>query len=89
MFGSLLADLCFPPVLMCYATHPHPHLQKQALEIAARMAESNASLQRDVRISHSIIPDDFGEEEAEEQAQEEEARAGRAGVSRVAGFMGS
>jgi hypothetical protein len=32
-------------------------LHLQALEIAARITESHTSLQRDVRISHSVIPE--------------------------------
>lgn len=58
----------------------------QALEIAARMAESNASLQKDIRISHSVIPDHF---EQEEDGMAEEAFRQSRGSAQVAEFTGS
>eukprot|EP00878_Enallax_costatus_P030418 GHUV01033117.1.p1 GENE.GHUV01033117.1~~GHUV01033117.1.p1 ORF type:complete len:116 (+),score=26.97 GHUV01033117.1:411-758(+) len=64
-----------------------PRDEMKALEIAARMAESNASLQRDVRISHSVIPEHFMDSRQQEDEQEE-LQATRAG-GRVVGFMGS
>lgn len=51
------------------------------------MAESNASLQRDVRISHSVIPEHFMDVRQQEE-EEEEIKVTRAG-GRVMGFMGS
>lgn len=58
----------------------------QALEIAARMAESNASLQRDIRISHSVIPEHF--EVGEEDMTNDDYRMSQ-GPARVAEFTGS
>eukprot|EP00879_Flechtneria_rotunda_P013085 GHRR01013665.1.p1 GENE.GHRR01013665.1~~GHRR01013665.1.p1 ORF type:complete len:269 (+),score=60.10 GHRR01013665.1:252-1058(+) len=63
-----------------------PRDEIKALELAARMAESNASLQRDVRISHSVIPDHFGD--IRQEQHEEELKAGRPG-GQIVGFMGS
>jgi hypothetical protein len=58
----------------------------QALEIAARMAESSATLQKDIRISHSVIPDHF---EQEEDGMAEEAFRQSRGAAQVAEFTGS
>lgn len=57
------------------------------MEIAARITESSASLQRDVRISHSVIPEHFMDARLQ-QDEEEELKASKAG-GRIAGFMGS
>lgn len=57
----------------------------QALEIAARMAESSANLQKDIRISHSVIPDHF---EQEDDGVDDDFRQSR-GAGRVAEFTGS
>lgn len=57
----------------------------QALEIAARMAESNASLQKDIRISHSVIPHHL---EGDDDGVDEEFRASKE-AARVAEFTGS
>jgi hypothetical protein len=62
-----------------------PLLLLQALEIAARMAESNASLQKDIRISHSVIPDHL---EGDDDGVDEEFRASKE-AARVAEFTGS
>jgi hypothetical protein len=72
----------------------------QALEIAARMAESNAmQVARDVRISHSYVPhhlqhpaDPLDEPDVDaELAEGEEGGAGVGGEGggRVPGIMGS
>lgn len=78
-FNLQAADFVFASVLLLY--------HQQALDIAARMAESNASLQRDVRISHSVIPEHFMDSRHQEEEQED-LQATRAG-GRVVGFMGS
>ncbi|KAF8063870.1 vacuolar iron transporter 4 [Scenedesmus sp. PABB004] len=57
-----------------------PRDEMKAMEIAARMAESSATLQRDVRISHSVIPEAFLDGGAEDDDD-----APRAGGGRVAG----
>jgi hypothetical protein len=57
------------------------------MEIAARITESSASLQRDVRISHSVIPEHFMDARLQ-QEEEEELKASKAG-GRIAWFMGS
>eukprot|EP00882_Tetradesmus_deserticola_P010145 GHRQ01010720.1.p2 GENE.GHRQ01010720.1~~GHRQ01010720.1.p2 ORF type:complete len:339 (+),score=123.54 GHRQ01010720.1:1335-2351(+) len=61
-----------------------PRDEMKALEIAARMTESQASLQRDVRISHSVIPEHFADARTAEEAEE----AARDKGHTVAGFMG-
>lgn len=48
------------------------------------MAETSNQLQRDVRISHSVIPEHFMDVR-EEEDEELKAR----GAGQVAGFMGS
>jgi hypothetical protein len=58
----------------------------QAQEIAARMAESNATLQKDIRISHSVIPDSF-EGEDDLMLADDDLRT--MGPNRVAEFTGS
>lgn len=50
------------------------------------MAESNARLERDIRISHSVIPEHF--EAADEDGMDDDFRASR-GAGRVAEFTGS
>lgn len=60
-------------------------LLSQALEIAARMAESSANLQKDIRISHSVIPDHF---EQEDDGVDDGFPQSR-GADRVAEFTGS
>lgn len=49
------------------------------------MAESNASLQKDIRISHSVIPDHL---EGDDDGVDEEFRASKE-AARVAEFTGS
>jgi hypothetical protein len=49
------------------------------------MAESNARLEKDIRISHSVIPDHL---EGDEDGVDDEFRASR-GAARVAEFTGS
>jgi hypothetical protein len=49
------------------------------------MTESQASLQRDVRISHSVIPEHFMDDRAAEEEEEDARSRGHT----VAGFMGS
>lgn len=51
------------------------------------MAESNATLQKDIRISHSVIPDHF--EGGAEDGLDDDVRSVRGGTSRVAEFTGS
>jgi hypothetical protein len=70
---------------MCYTVLLLLLLPLQALEIAARMTESQASLQRDVRISHSVIPEHFMDDRAAEEEEEDARSRGHT----VAGFMGS
>jgi hypothetical protein len=60
------------------------------------MAESSVSLQRDIRISHSVIPEHFndadeddGDGDGLEPEEDAEGRGGREGGRPLAGFMGS